>query len=107
MESWNELKANWHLQKISFAAKGHGDISFSWFWQIYVEGLCHGNLLEEEAIALSDVFRKSLPVQPLPIEMRHKEQVICLPSRANFVRDVHAKNKSETNSVVEVRWKIT
>lgn len=45
-------------------------------------------------------------MQPLPIEMRHKEQVICLPSGANFVRDVCVKNKSETNSVVEVREKM-
>ncbi|OWM66636.1 hypothetical protein CDL15_Pgr010287 [Punica granatum] len=74
--------------------------------QIYIEGLCHGNLTEEEAIAITDIFRKNLPVQPLPNEMRHKEQVICLPSGANLVRDVHAKNKSETNSVVELYFQI-
>lgn len=28
--------------------------------------------------------------------------MICFPSGANFVRDVSVKNKSETNSVLEV-----
>lgn len=42
-------------------------------------------------------------MQPLPIEMRHKEHIICLPSAANLVRDVPVKNSSETNSVLEVR----
>ncbi|KAK4779447.1 hypothetical protein SAY87_015553 [Trapa incisa] len=74
--------------------------------QIYVEGLCHGNLAEEEVFGIADIFRKNLSVQPLPMEMRHKEHVICLPSGANFVRDVCVKNKSETNSVVELYFQI-
>lgn len=44
----------------------------------------------------------NFPVNPLPIQLRHAERVICLPSRANLVRDVSVKNKSEKNSVVEV-----
>lgn len=70
--------------------------------QLYIEGLCHGNLLEEEALYLSNIFRSNFAVQPLPFEMRHKESVVCLPSSAGLVRDVRVKNKLETNSVVEV-----
>lgn len=70
--------------------------------QLYIEGLCHGNLLEEEAISISNVFKMNFPVQPLPYPMRHEEHVICLAAGANIVRDVNVKNKMETNSVVEV-----
>ncbi|KAJ6758218.1 INSULIN-DEGRADING ENZYME-RELATED [Salix koriyanagi] len=74
--------------------------------QLYIEALCHGNLLEEEAINLSNIIRNNLSIQPLPVNMRHEEHVICLPSSANLVRDVNVKNKSETNSVVELYFQI-
>ncbi|KAL9320134.1 hypothetical protein ACSQ67_011973 [Phaseolus vulgaris] len=70
--------------------------------QLYVEGLCHGNLSKEEAISISNIFKMNFPVNPLPIELRHAERVICLPSGANLVRDVSVKNKSEKNSVAEL-----
>ena len=70
--------------------------------QLYIEGLCHGNLLEEEAISISHIFKTNFSVPPLPIEMRHQEHIIDLPSGANLVRDVSVKNKLEKNSVVEV-----
>jgi len=59
-------------------------------------------LLEDEAIVLLEAFRVNLHVQALPAEMRHREHIVSLPSGANLVRDIRAKNKSETNSVVEV-----
>ncbi|CAL5426989.1 unnamed protein product [Camellia sinensis] len=74
--------------------------------QVYIEGLSHGNLLEEEAINISNIFRSNFSVQPLPFEMRHKEYVMCLPSGADLVRDVQVKNKLETNSVVELYFQI-
>uniref|UniRef100_A0A6N2MFF6 Peptidase M16 N-terminal domain-containing protein n=1 Tax=Salix viminalis TaxID=40686 RepID=A0A6N2MFF6_SALVM len=74
--------------------------------QLYIEALCHGNLLQEEAINLSNIIRNNLSIQPLPVNMRHEEHVICLPSSANLVRDVNVKNKSETNSVVELYFQI-
>ncbi|CAK7323528.1 unnamed protein product [Dovyalis caffra] len=74
--------------------------------QLYIEALCHGNLLEEEAINLSNIIRSNLSLQPLPVDMRHEEHIICLPSRANLVRDVNVKNKSETNSVAELYFQI-
>lgn len=70
--------------------------------QMYIESLCHGNLLEEEAIHISNIFKSNFSVPPLPVESRHQERVICLPSSANFVRNVSVKNRCETNSVVEV-----
>ncbi|XP_052184105.1 nardilysin-like [Diospyros lotus] len=74
--------------------------------QLYIEGLCHGNLLEEEAISLSNIVHSNFLVQPLPFEMRHKEYVMCLPSGADLVRDVKVKNNLETNSVVELYFQI-
>ncbi|CAO2840084.1 unnamed protein product [Amaranthus hypochondriacus] len=74
--------------------------------QVYIEGLCHGNLLEEEAVNISNIFKSCFSVPPIPKEMRHKEKVLCLPSGANFVRDVRVKNKLEPNSVVELYYQI-
>ncbi|KAK0597364.1 hypothetical protein LWI29_024553 [Acer saccharum] len=74
--------------------------------QLYIEGLCHGNLLEEEALQISMIFKNNFSVQPLPAEMRHQESVICLPSGANLVRNVRVKNECETNSVVELYFQI-
>ncbi|CAN0903648.1 At1g06900 [Linum grandiflorum] len=74
--------------------------------QLYIEGLCHGNLLEEEALSIANIFKSNFAVQPLPVNMRHKEYIIRLPAGANLVRDVNVKNKSETNSVVELYFQI-
>ncbi|KAK4707469.1 hypothetical protein R3W88_032961 [Solanum pinnatisectum] len=74
--------------------------------QLYIEGLCHGNLLEEEALNISKIFRSNFSVQPLPFELRHKEYIMCLPTAADLVRDVRVKNKLETNSVVELYFQI-
>ncbi|XP_021909698.1 nardilysin-like, partial [Carica papaya] len=74
--------------------------------QLYIEGLCHGNLLEEEAINISNIFKSNFPVEPLPLQMRQGENVLCLPSGANLVMDVSVKNKSETNSVIELYFQI-
>ncbi|PRQ56265.1 putative insulysin [Rosa chinensis] len=62
--------------------------------RVYIEGLCHGNLSEKEAIRLSDIFKTNFGVQPLPIELMHSEQCICLPP-ANLIRDVSVKNKTK------------
>ncbi|KAA0033496.1 nardilysin-like [Cucumis melo var. makuwa] len=74
--------------------------------QLYIEGLCHGNFLEEEAISLSNIFKDNFSVQPLPLGMRHYERVMCLPPGANLVRDVSVKNKLERNSVLELYFQI-
>lgn len=74
--------------------------------QIFIEALCHGNLSEDEAVNISNIFKNSLTVEPLPIKCRHGEQITCFPLSAKLVRDVSVKNKSETNSVVEVKRKL-
>ncbi|KAG2260722.1 hypothetical protein Bca52824_080016 [Brassica carinata] len=58
--------------------------------QIFVEALCHGNLSEDEAVNISNIFKNSLTAEPLPVKCR----------------DVNVKNKSETNSVVELYYQI-
>ncbi|CAL8998826.1 unnamed protein product, partial [Prunus brigantina] len=74
--------------------------------QVFIEGLCHGNMLEEEAISLSNIFKMNFSVQPLPTELWHRECVLCLPPGANLVRDASVKNKLETNSVTELHFQI-
>ncbi|XLT67153.1 hypothetical protein HN873_023592, partial [Arachis hypogaea] len=73
--------------------------------KLYIEGLCHGNI-SEEVIDISNIFKTNFIVNPLPVELRHAEHVICLSSSANLVRDVCVKNKSEKNSVVELYFQI-
>jgi nardilysin len=72
--------------------------------QLHIEGLCHGNLSEEEAINISKIFCNTLSAQTLPEEARHGERVICIPNGENFVRSVRVKNDLEENSVVEVGY---
>ncbi|XP_062211184.1 nardilysin-like [Phragmites australis] len=74
--------------------------------QLHIEGLCHGNLSEEEAMNISKIFRNTLSAQTLSEEARHGERVICIPNGANFVRSVRVKNDLEENSVVEVYFPI-
>lgn len=74
--------------------------------QIFIEALCHGNLSEDEAVNISNIFKDSLTVEPLPSKCRHGEQITCFPMGAKLVRDVNVKNKSETNSVVELYYQI-
>lgn len=69
---------------------------------MYIEGLCHGNLSEEEAINISNIFTNTFPVEPIPAGLRHKERVICLSSGCSLNRSVSVKNELEVNSVVEV-----
>ncbi|XP_020086086.1 nardilysin-like isoform X2 [Ananas comosus] len=74
--------------------------------QLHFEGLCHGNLSEEEAINVADAFTKIFSVQTLPVELRHQEHVLCLPSGARLLRSVNVKNTLEVNSVVELYFQI-
>ncbi|KAL4558442.1 hypothetical protein LXL04_036642 [Taraxacum kok-saghyz] len=76
------------------------------FSKLYIEGLCHGNLLEQEAKNISNIFKKYFSVPPLPMEMRHKESILQFPPNADLVRDVTVKNKLDTNSVIELYYQI-
>ncbi|CAH8391672.1 unnamed protein product [Eruca vesicaria subsp. sativa] len=74
--------------------------------QIFIEALCHGNLSEDEAVTISNIFKNNLTLEPLPVKSRHGEQITCFPPSAKLVRDVNVKNKSETNSVIELYYQI-
>ncbi|KAM1650371.1 hypothetical protein ACFXTN_003086 [Malus domestica] len=43
------------------------------YTNLYIGGLCHGNLLEDEAITLSNIFKSNFSVPPLPIKLRHED----------------------------------
>ena len=45
--------------------------------ELYIEGLCHGNLSEEEAISLSNIFKTNFSVNPLPIGLRYDMFATC------------------------------
>ncbi|KAM5551279.1 hypothetical protein ABKV19_026213 [Rosa sericea] len=68
--------------------------------ELYIEGLGHGNLLEEEAISLLNM------VKTLPTELMLKNNCICLAPDANLIRDVSVKYKTETNSVIQLYFQI-
>ncbi|KAM1228821.1 hypothetical protein EV1_008023 [Malus domestica] len=75
--------------------------------QLYIEGLCHGNLLRGRSnYPVKYIFKSNFSVPPLPIELRHKEYVICLPPGANLIRDSNVKNKLEMNSVIELYFQV-
>ena len=75
---------------------------FTFYDQIYIEGLCHGNLLEDEAKSIANIFSTSFLGLPLAIDQRHQEHILCLPTGSRFIRRVPVKNIAEVNSVVEV-----
>ncbi|KAM7259044.1 hypothetical protein ACFE04_014785 [Oxalis oulophora] len=74
--------------------------------EMYIEGLCHGNLLQGEAVKVAKIFKSNFSAEPLSMEMRHKEHITCFPHAANLATDIRVKNQSETNSVVELYYQI-
>nr|XP_027192391.1 nardilysin-like [Cicer arietinum] len=71
--------------------------------QVYIEGLCHGNLTKKEAIDIGEMIKKRFSRNPLPVKSRHAERVICLPLDANLVLDLYA---SKTIFVAECYFQI-
>eukprot|EP01018_Ginkgo_biloba_P028828 Gb_06507 [translate_table: standard] len=76
------------------------------FSQTYVEGICHGNLLEDEAIAIASIFKNYLSLSALPTELRHKERILRLPDGISLIHNASVKNELEENSVVELYFQI-
>ncbi|KAK8921222.1 Zinc-metallopeptidase, peroxisomal [Platanthera zijinensis] len=74
--------------------------------QIHVEGLCHGNLSDKEVANISDIFSNTFSVQPLSLNLRHQDRVVCLPLRASLIRSMPVKNEVELNSLVELYFQI-
>jgi nardilysin len=69
---------------------------------MHIEGLCHGNLTEQEAVDISNIITNTLHVKPLPKELRYYDKVLSIPTGTSLLRSVNVKNKLEANSVVEV-----
>lgn len=74
--------------------------------QSHIEALCHGNLLEDEAMAIANIFKDSLSVQPLATAGEPNEAVLKLPSGVSLVFNADAKNAMEENSVIEMYFQI-
>ncbi|XP_078435815.1 insulinase (Peptidase family M16) family protein [Wolffia australiana] len=74
--------------------------------QLYIEGLCHGNLLEKEAVNIANIFANTFHVQPLTTDFCHQEHILCLPASSRFIRRVPVKNGSEVSSVVELYFQV-
>lgn len=70
--------------------------------QTYIEALCHGNLDEEEALKIANIFKQTLVKNVLPPELRPQERIIKLPLGSSLLHSANVKNESEENSVVEV-----
>ncbi|CAJ2658600.1 unnamed protein product [Trifolium pratense] len=75
--------------------------------QLFIEGLCHGSLTEEEANDICNIIKKNLQGNGLPIKSRYAaERVICLPSKANIVMSFRPASEIDTNSVAELYFQI-
>ncbi|XP_020689577.1 nardilysin-like isoform X1 [Dendrobium catenatum] len=74
--------------------------------ELHVEGLCHGNLLENEATNISDIFNNTFSMRPLPLGLHNQDRVLCLSSNESLVKSMPVKNEVEVNSVVELYFQI-
>lgn len=72
------------------------------YCQTYIEGLCHGNLYEDEALAIANIFKQALVKSALPPELRPIERVVRLDPSSSLLYTAPVKNEAEENSVVEV-----
>lgn len=73
-----------------------------WCFQTYIEALCHGNLYEEEALGITNIFKQSLVKTALPAESRPVERIVKLDAGSAILHTATVKNEAEENSVVEV-----
>lgn len=74
--------------------------------ELHVEGLCHGNLSEDEATNISNIFNKAFSVHPLPLDLHNQDRVFCLSPKERLIRSMPVKNDVEVNSVVELYFQI-
>jgi nardilysin len=74
------------------------------YTQTYIEALCHGNLYEEEALSIANIFKQSLVKTALPAELRPIERIIKLDPGSALLYTANVKNEAEENSVVEVKY---
>jgi nardilysin len=97
----------WHADDklaclLSLTVKDVTDFIPQLFNQTYIEALCHGNLDEEEALKIANIFKQTLVKNVLPPELRPQERIIKLPIGSSLLHSANVKNESEENSVVEM-----
>ncbi|CAK9254097.1 unnamed protein product [Sphagnum jensenii] len=76
------------------------------FHKTYIEALCHGNLLEVEALDIANIFKKALVRNPLPPRQRPQDFIIKLPASICLLLQENVKNMNEENSVAELYFQI-
>ncbi|PKU87606.1 Zinc-metallopeptidase, peroxisomal [Dendrobium catenatum] len=69
--------------------------------ELHVEGLCHGNLLENEATNISDIFNNTFSMRPLPLGLHNQDRVLCLSSNESLVKSMPVKNEVELYFQIE------
>ncbi|MCO5583223.1 hypothetical protein L7F22_037131 [Adiantum nelumboides] len=74
--------------------------------QIYIEAFCHGNLLEDEALTIANIFKDSLALQPLCNAGEPREKILRLPLGSSLIYNTDAINPLEENSAVEMYFQI-
>lgn len=76
------------------------------FSETYIEALCHGNLYEEEALGITNIFKQSLVKTALPAESRPVERIVKLDAGSAILHTATVKNEAEENSVVEMYFQL-
>ena len=61
------------------------------FSQIYIEGTCHGKLLEDEAKSLENMFKELFSATILPYDLWKIEKILKLPSRIFLFQNENVK----------------
>ncbi|KAK2441731.1 Insulinase (Peptidase family M16) family protein [Trifolium repens] len=71
--------------------------------QIFIEGLVHGNLSEDDAINISKIFEQIVPEKSPPTLLRHVRSLTFLPPNINFVVDrLSATNMSSAELYLQI-----
>ncbi|XP_010431028.1 PREDICTED: nardilysin-like isoform X2 [Camelina sativa] len=73
--------------------------------QVSIEGLCYGDVLEKEAVEISEFIERTLE-GPTPPKVGKKRRIVCVPHRVRFRRDANAIRKSANNSIAKVYFRI-
>ncbi|KAG7553741.1 Metalloenzyme LuxS/M16 peptidase-like [Arabidopsis suecica] len=72
--------------------------------QIFIKGICYGDILECEARSICNFFQ-SLQISPLHGNLRDRVRIVHLPRTKSRV-DVKVKNKLDCNSLAKVYFRI-
>ncbi|CAH8384444.1 unnamed protein product [Eruca vesicaria subsp. sativa] len=70
--------------------------------QIFIEGLCYGDVLYTEALEISEIFQIPQQVEPLPNKLRHKMRILPLPAKL-IKRNVKV---SDSNNLLKIYFQI-